>query len=38
VTRLAWLRSAREAGLSAEEIEAIYRMAFRACFAEEGAA
>jgi GntR family transcriptional regulator len=29
-----WLRSAREAGLSAEEIEAIYRTAFRDCFAE----
>ena len=34
----AWLRSARDAGLSAEEIEAIYRMAFRACVTEEGAA
>jgi GntR family transcriptional regulator len=34
----AWLRSARSAGLSAEEIEAIYRTAFRDCFAEEGVA
>jgi GntR family transcriptional regulator len=34
----AWLRSAREAGLSADEIEAIYRTAFRDCFADEGAA
>jgi GntR family transcriptional regulator len=33
-----WLRSAREAGLSAEEIEAIYRTAFRDSFAEEGVA
>src|SRR6476469_10756227 len=32
----AWLRSAREAGLSAEEIEAIYQTAFRDCFADEG--
>jgi GntR family transcriptional regulator len=31
----AWLRSARNAGLSAEEIEAIYRTAFRDCCAEE---
>ena len=30
-----WLRSARSAGLSAEEIEAIYRTAFRDCFTEE---
>jgi len=30
----AWLRQARAAGLSPEEIEAIYRMAFRDCFAE----
>ena len=30
----AWLRSAREAGLSADEIEAIYRTAFRDCFTE----
>ncbi len=30
----AWLRSAREAGLSAEEIEAVYRTALRDCFAE----
>ena len=29
-----WLRSAREAGLSADEIEAIYRTAFRDCFSE----
>ena len=29
-----WLRSAREAGLSADEIEAIYRTAFRDCFTE----
>jgi GntR family transcriptional regulator len=29
-----WLRSAREAGLSAEEIEAIYRTALRDCFTE----
>jgi GntR family transcriptional regulator len=35
---LAWLNSARAAGLSADEIEAIYRTAFRACFAEEGVA
>ena len=35
----AWLRSARAAGLTAAEIEAIYRTAFRACFADdEGAA
>jgi GntR family transcriptional regulator len=30
----AWLRSARDAGLSSEEIEAIYRTAFRDCFTE----
>src|SRR5512133_175790 len=30
----AWLRSAREAGLTPDEIEAIYRTAFRDCFAE----
>jgi GntR family transcriptional regulator len=30
----AWLRSARAAGLSPEEIEAIYRTAFRDCLAE----
>jgi GntR family transcriptional regulator len=30
----AWLRSARDAGLSPDEIEAIYRTAFRDCFAE----
>jgi GntR family transcriptional regulator len=29
-----WLRSAREAGLGTEDIEAIYRTAFRNCFAE----
>src|SRR5213075_2408851 len=29
-----WLRSAREVGLSPEEIEAIYRTAFRDVFAE----
>src|SRR3954465_13975102 len=34
----AWLRSAREAGLGADEIEAIYRTAFRDCFADEGVA
>jgi len=33
-----WLRSAREAGLSIEEIEAIYRTAVRDCFADEGVA
>jgi GntR family transcriptional regulator len=33
-----WLRSAREAGLTADEIEAIYRTAFRDCFANEGVA
>ncbi|MCU1622655.1 MAG: hypothetical protein JWQ95_6214 [Sphaerisporangium sp.] len=31
----AWLRSARAAGLSAEEIEAIYRTALRDCSQEE---
>lgn len=30
----AWLRSARSAGLSPREIEAIYRTAVRDCFAE----
>jgi hypothetical protein len=30
----AWLRSARGAGLTADEIEAIYRTAFRDCFTE----
>lgn len=34
----AWLRSARDAGLSADEIEAIYRTAFRSCFSGEGVA
>ena len=29
-----WLRSARAAGLGPEDIEAIYRTAFRTCFAE----
>jgi GntR family transcriptional regulator len=29
-----WLRSARSAGLGPDDIEAIYRTAFRACFAE----
>jgi GntR family transcriptional regulator len=29
-----WLRSARSAGLGPEDIEAIYRSAFRDCFAE----
>ena len=29
-----WLRSARSAGLSPDDIEAIYRTAFRDCFAE----
>ena len=33
-----WLRSAREAGLSEEEIEAIYRTAARDCFGEQGVA
>jgi GntR family transcriptional regulator len=32
-----WLRSARDAGLSSDEIEAIYRSAVRDCF-EEGVA
>jgi hypothetical protein len=31
----AWLRSARAAGLSPEEIEAIYRTALRDCSQEE---
>jgi GntR family transcriptional regulator len=30
----AWLRSASDAGLSPDEIEAIYRTAFRDCFTE----
>jgi len=30
----AWLRKARAAGLSPDDIEAIYRTAFRNCFAE----
>lgn len=34
----AWLRSARDAGLTAAEIEAIYRTAFRDSFGEEGVA
>jgi GntR family transcriptional regulator len=29
-----WLRSARAAGMTPDEIEAIYRTAFRDCFAE----
>ena len=29
-----WLRSARDAGLTPDDIEAIYRTAFRNCFAE----
>ena len=29
-----WLRSARAAGLGPDEIEAIYRTAFRSCFTE----
>ena len=29
-----WLRSARTAGLGPDDIEAIYRTAFRTCFAE----
>ncbi|MHB8340859.1 MAG: GntR family transcriptional regulator [Mycobacteriales bacterium] len=29
-----WIRSARASGLTPEEIEAIYRTAFRDCFAE----
>ena len=29
-----WLRSARSAGLGPDDIEAIYRTAFRTCFAE----
>jgi GntR family transcriptional regulator len=33
-----WMRSARDAGLSAEDIEAIYHTAFRDCFAAEGVA
>jgi GntR family transcriptional regulator len=31
---VAWLSSAREAGLDLDEIEAIYRTAFRNCFSE----
>jgi GntR family transcriptional regulator len=33
-----WLRSARGAGLTAKEIEAIYRTALRDCFGREGVA
>jgi GntR family transcriptional regulator len=33
-TMTQWLRSARDAGLTAEEIEAIYRTAVRDCFSE----
>jgi GntR family transcriptional regulator len=29
-----WMRSARSAGLGPDDIEAIYRTAFRTCFAE----
>ena len=32
-----WLRSARSAGLGPDDIEAIYRTAFRDCFAEGAA-
>ena len=32
-----WLRSARSAGLGPDDIEAIYRTAFRTCFAEGAA-
>ena len=32
-----WLRKARAAGLSPDDIEAIYRTAFRSCFAERAA-
>jgi GntR family transcriptional regulator len=32
-----WLRSARSAGLDPDDIEAIYRTAFRNCFAEGAA-
>ena len=37
-TMAAWLGSARDAGLSTDEIEAIYRTAFRDCFGKEGVA
>jgi GntR family transcriptional regulator len=33
----AWLREARVSGLGPDEIEALYRSAFRACFAEGAA-
>jgi GntR family transcriptional regulator len=33
-----WLRSARDAGLTSQEIEAIYRTAFRDSFGETGVA
>jgi GntR family transcriptional regulator len=33
-TMTEWLRSARSAGLGPDDIEAIYRTAFRNCFAE----
>jgi hypothetical protein len=33
-----WLRRARAAGLTIDEIEAIYRAAFRDCFTDEGVA
>ncbi len=32
-----WLRSARSAGLGPDDIEAIYRTAYRSCFAEGAA-
>jgi GntR family transcriptional regulator len=32
-----WLRSARSAGLGPDDIEAVYRTAFRTCFAEGAA-
>jgi hypothetical protein len=34
VTMTGWFRSARSAGLGPDDIEAIYRTAFRDCFAE----
>lgn len=34
VSMTKWLRSARSAGLGPDDIEAIYRTAFRDCFAE----
>jgi len=35
---LGWLRSARDAGLTGDEIDAIYRTAVRDCFGQEGVA